>query len=153
MGRTRIEAAPQRHEIADEQRSALRQVVADLQSAQEREAVDDFVRLFHEDAVWVTAMGKRLTGRAEIAEFTGRVLPGAMRTSRATYEVVHTVLVRPDVAVVNVRQRPVTLEGDPLDDEPHGHPTYVMEREDDGRWLIVAGQNTRIADPDTLAAS
>jgi uncharacterized protein (TIGR02246 family) len=135
---------------AGQTRMELERLVADLQAAQQRESVDDFIALFRHDAVWTTAMGKRLQGREEIASFTARVLPGAMRESTATYDVVHTVLARPDVAVINVRQRPVTHEGELLEDEPQGHPTYVVAREE-GRWLIVSGQNTRIADPETLA--
>lgn len=75
-----------------------------------------------------------------------------MRDSTATYDVQHVTFVRPDVATVNVRQRPVTHDGELLPDEPQGSPLYVLAREHDGRWLIVAGQNTRIQDPDTLAA-
>jgi uncharacterized protein (TIGR02246 family) len=132
--------------------AAVEQLVADLQEAQQRESVDAFVALMREDAVWVTAMGKRLTGRPEIEAFTRRVLPGAMRDSTAVYEVAHVTFIRPDVAAVNVRQRPVTHDGEPLADEPQGSPLYVLSREADGRWLIAAGQNTRIQDADTLAA-
>ena len=52
-----------------------------------------------------TGHGKRLTGRDEIAAFTRTVLPEAMKDSTATYEVVHVVFIRPDVAAVKVRQR------------------------------------------------
>lgn len=120
---------------------AIRQVVATLEHAQQNELSDEFVGLFREDAVWTTAHGKRLTGREEIAAFTRQVLPGAMRHSTATYEVVHVLFIRPDVAAVKVRQRPVTHEGEPLAGEPEGSPLYVMTRED-GRWRLVAGQNT-----------
>ena len=84
-----------------------------------------------------------LIGRDAIAEFTAKVLPGAMQGSTAVYEVEHVVEVRPDVAVVAVRQRPVTLDGDPITDQPEGRPTYVMAREG-GAWRIVAGQNTQV---------
>ena len=88
-------------------RDAVVDVVAALQDAQQRESVEDFVGLFRDDATWVTAGGRRLIGRQEIAEFTQQVLPGAMRDSSATYQVMHVVFVRADVAVVAVRQRPV----------------------------------------------
>ena len=124
---------------------SIRETVAELQRTQQHEDVDGFVRLFTPDAVWVTAHGKRLTGRTEISDFTRRVLPGAMQESTATYEVVHVAFVRPDVAVVNARQRPVTHEGEPLDGQPEGRPLYVMTREN-GWWLIAAGQNTHVKD-------
>jgi len=112
-----------------------------LQTSQHREDVDGFVGLFHPDAVWVTAHGRRLVGRDEIAAFTATVLPGATATSRSSYEVVHVEAVRPDVAVVAVRQWATTLDDVPLD-EPEGRPTYVMATDATGGWRIVAGQNT-----------
>jgi uncharacterized protein (TIGR02246 family) len=122
----------------------VHQVISALQDAQRREDVDAFVGLFAPDATWVTAHGKRLIGRAEIAAFTAQVLPGAMRDSSASYEVVHIVYVRPDVAIAAVVQRPLTLEGDPLPGVPEGRPTYVLAKDDAGAWRIVAGQNTQV---------
>lgn len=120
---------------------AIRAVVATIQHAQQNELVDEFVGLFREDAIWTTGGGKRLFGRAAIAEFTAKVLPGAMRDGTATYEVEHVLFIRPDVAAVKVRQRYLTdgqLTG-------QGSPMYVMSKED-GRWLLTANQNTVIAD-------
>ena len=91
--------------------ASIREKVSELQTAQQRESVDDFVSLFTPEAVWVTAHGKRLTGRDEIHEFTKKVLPGAMRDSTVRYEVAHVSFVRDDVAVVYVRQQPITHDG------------------------------------------
>ncbi|HEU5083172.1 MAG TPA: SgcJ/EcaC family oxidoreductase [Acidimicrobiales bacterium] len=123
---------------------AAEAVVAELQRAQQHEDVDAFVALFRDDAVWTTAGGRRLVGRDEIAAFTATVLPGAMRESTARYDVDHVVLVRPDVAVVQVRQIPITHDGAQLADQPEGRPTYVLAKEGE-RWLLVAGQNTQVA--------
>lgn len=120
--------------------------VAELERSQQQERVDDFMRLLTPEAVWVTAHGKRLTGWNEINEFTQIVLPGAMKDSTASYEVVHISFVRPDVAVVNVRQRPVTHDGEPLEGLPEGSPVYVMVK-DSSQWKIAAGQNTLIKEP------
>jgi uncharacterized protein (TIGR02246 family) len=127
--------------MSDTAVTAIRRVVATLQHAQQNELPEEFIDLFRADAIWTTAHGRRLDGRAEIAEFTRRVLPGAMTGSTATYEVVQVLFIRPDVAAVKVRQRPVALTGEPLAGENEGSPLYVMA-EEDGRWLIVAGQNT-----------
>jgi uncharacterized protein (TIGR02246 family) len=131
----------------DVDRDEIEAVVAALQRAQQQEDVEAFVALFHPDAVWVTAMGRRLIGRDAIAAFTAQVLPGAMQESTAVYEIEHVVTVRPDVAVVAVRQRPVTLAGAPVADQPEGRPTYVVARDADGSWRIVAGQNTQVREP------
>ena len=95
----------------ERERRALVEVVASLEHAQQHELVEEFVALFHPDAVWVTGGGLRLIGREAIAEFTRQVLPGAMAHSTARYDVEHIVFVRPDVAVVAVRQRPIDLDG------------------------------------------
>ncbi|MGW4719321.1 SgcJ/EcaC family oxidoreductase [Nocardia sp. NPDC004260] len=119
---------------------AIRAVVASVQHAQRNELVDEFVALFREDAIWTTAHGKRLFGRAAIAEFTAQVLPGATAHGTATYEVEHVLFIRPDVVAVKVRQRYFTDAG-ALDSE--GSPMYVMSKED-GRWLLTANQNTPV---------
>ena len=125
---------------------AIEQVVARLEHAQQNELPDEFVGLFRPDAIWTTGGGKRLIGRGEISAFTHQVLPGAMKDSTQRYEVERVLFIRPDVAAVKVRQRPVTLEGRPIEDQPEGSPTYIMAKED-GQWCLVAGQNTLIVDP------
>ncbi|MFD0362882.1 SgcJ/EcaC family oxidoreductase [Nocardia sp. GCM10030253] len=127
---------------ADIEIEAIRQVVATIQHSQQNELVDEFVGLFREDAIWTTGGGKRLFGRAAIAEFTAQVLPGAMRTGTATYEVEHVLFIRPDVAAVKVVQRYFDETGQL---SGQGSPMYVMSKED-GHWLLTANQNTVVAD-------
>ncbi|QBS43751.1 SgcJ/EcaC family oxidoreductase [Nocardia sp. CS682] len=126
----------------DTELDAIRTVVATIQHSQQNELVDEFVGLFREDAIWTTGGGKRLFGRAAIAEFTAKVLPGAMRDGTATYEIEHVLFIRPDVAAVKVRQRYLTNDGR-LTGE--GSPMYVMSKEN-GHWLLTANQNTVIAE-------
>lgn len=121
---------------------AIREVVATVEHSQQNELVGEFVGLFREDAIWTTAGGKRLFGRDAIAEFTAQVLPGAMGTGKATYQVEHVLFIRPDVAAVKVVQRYFDGDGQ-LSGE--GSPMYVMAKED-GRWLLTANQNTAVAD-------
>ncbi|WP_116046000.1 SgcJ/EcaC family oxidoreductase [Amycolatopsis palatopharyngis] len=122
---------------------SIEQVVAALQHAQQNELVEEFVGLFRADAIWTTAHGKRLTGRDEISEFTAKVLPGAMAGLTPSYEVVHVLFIRPDVAAVKVRQRYFTGDGAPVTEQPEGTPLYVLAKEE-GRWRLVAGQNTQV---------
>jgi uncharacterized protein (TIGR02246 family) len=121
----------------------IEDIVARLEHAQQHESVEEFVALFRADAIWTTGGGRRLFGRDEIAAFTGQVLPGSAAASTATYRVEHVLFIRPDVAAVKVRQRPVALDGTPIEDADEGSPLYVMAKED-GRWLLVAGQNTLV---------
>jgi uncharacterized protein (TIGR02246 family) len=129
----------------DAEIEAITRVVQILEHAQQNELPDEFVGLFRQDAIWTTGGGKRLIGRDEISAFTHQVLPGAMKDSTATYEVAHVLFVRPDVAAVKVRQRPVTLAGKPIEGQSEGSPLYVMAKEG-GQWRIVAGQNTVVLD-------
>jgi uncharacterized protein (TIGR02246 family) len=121
---------------------AIEQVVATLEHAQQTELPDEFVGLFRPDAIWTTGGGKRLIGRGEISAFTHQVLPGAMKHSTQTYEVEHVLFIRPDVAVVKVRQRPVTLEGRPIEDQPEGSPDVHHGQ---GRRAMVPGRGTEHA--------
>ncbi|MEU5876495.1 SgcJ/EcaC family oxidoreductase [Spirillospora sp. NPDC047279] len=138
METTRFDEQAREAEIGE-----IKQVVATIQHAQQNELPGEFVGLFRADAIWTTAFGKRLTGREEISAFTHEVLPGAMRESTATYEVVHILFIRPDVAAVKVRQRAVTLDGRPIEGQNEGSPLYVMAKQD-GRWLLTACQNTEV---------
>ncbi|GAA4557335.1 hypothetical protein [Planotetraspora kaengkrachanensis] len=58
---------------------------------------------------------------------------------------VHVLFIRPDVAAVKVRQRVVTLDRRPIEGLSEGSPLFVMAKEE-GRWLLVACQNTEVID-------
>lgn len=124
---------------------AIVELVRRVEVAQQTEDVTAFTGAFDQHSVWTTAHGKRIVGKDEITAFTRAVLPGAMRESTATYDVEHILFVHDDVAVVNIRQRPVGLDGAPLDDVPEGRPVHVLVRSGDG-WRIAAGQNTQVRD-------
>jgi uncharacterized protein (TIGR02246 family) len=118
---------------------AIKRVVAIVERSQQHKDPDEFLALFHPDAIWTTAHGKVLVGRDAISEFTRKVLPAVEWDGKVTYEVVHVLFIRPDVAAVKVRQRYLTP-----DDESEGAPLYVMTRGDDGRWSLIACQNTAV---------
>ncbi|MFF2545569.1 SgcJ/EcaC family oxidoreductase [Kitasatospora sp. NPDC058063] len=118
---------------------AVERVVAAVERAQRAKDPDAFLALFHPEAIWTTAHGKVLLGLDAIAEFTRAVLPAATWDGDVTYEPVHIQFLRPDVAAVKVRQVYRSPEGD-----SEGAPLYVMTRQDDGRWLLHACQNTGV---------
>ncbi|WP_411104844.1 SgcJ/EcaC family oxidoreductase [Streptomyces sp. cmx-4-9] len=120
---------------------AIRQVVAAVEASQQAKDPDAFLSLFHPDALWTTGAGKVLIGLDAIAEFTRAVLPGATWDGRVSYTVTHLQFLRPDVAAVKVSQVYHLADG-PGDE---GVPTYVMTKQEDGRWLLTVCQNTQIA--------
>lgn len=121
----------------------IRQLIADVERAQNERSPEDFLQHFTADAVWVTAFGRRLTGRDEISAFTRKVLTPALGNQYARYEAEHIAFLRPDVAAVNVRQRPVLDDGSPIPGEAEGSPLYILVKEGE-RWMIAVGQNTKI---------
>lgn len=123
---------------------ALVRRVAELERTQQEEDVEGFLALFDPAAVWVTGGGVRLIGFDAIAEFTRKVLPGAMSDGSVTYEVEHIAFIHPDVALTGVRQQYVDLLGNPKP-AAAGLPSYVWLRTGQA-WKIVAGQNTTKAD-------
>jgi uncharacterized protein (TIGR02246 family) len=118
---------------------AIEQVVATVERTQRAKDAEGFLALFHPDALWTTGHGKVLIGFDAIAEFTRAVLPTATWDGDVTYEVVHRQFLRPDVAAVKVRQVYHSPEGD-----TEGAPLYVMSKQEDGRWLLHACQNTPV---------
>nr|BFD95419.1 SgcJ/EcaC family oxidoreductase [Kitasatospora sp. Xyl93] len=123
--------------------SAIERVVAAVERAQRAKDPDAFLALFHPEAIWTTAHGKVLLGLDAIAEFTRAVLPAATWDGEVTYEPVHIQFLRPDVAAVKVRQvyRSAGSDGE---GGSEGAPLYVMTKQDDGRWLLHACQNTGV---------
>ncbi|MFI2613024.1 SgcJ/EcaC family oxidoreductase [Kitasatospora sp. NPDC018619] len=141
------EAAPN---VPDDVR-AIERVVAAVGHTQCATEPEAFLALFHPDAIRTTAHGRVLLGPCAIAEFTRAVLPAAAWDGQATYEPVHIRFLRPDVAADKVRQAYHSAASDAVDDweggsgsGSEGSPLYVMTRQDDGRWLLHACQNTAV---------
>ncbi|MER5779338.1 SgcJ/EcaC family oxidoreductase [Streptomyces sp. NPDC002039] len=118
---------------------AISRLVATVEHSQQNKDPEEFLGLFHPDAVWTTAHGKVLIGLDAISEFTRKVLPAASWDGEVTYEVVHVLFIRPDVAAVKVRQRYLAPG-----EESEGAPLYVISKQADGRWLLTACQNTGV---------
>ncbi|GHI85163.1 hypothetical protein Sxan_25270 [Streptomyces xanthophaeus] len=118
---------------------AINRLVATVEHSQRNKDPEEFLGLFHPDAIWTTAHGKVLIGLDAISEFTRKVLPAASWDGEVTYEVGHVLFIRPDVAAVKVRQRYFSPG-----EESEGAPLYVISKQADGRWLLTACQNTGV---------
>ncbi|WP_435878760.1 SgcJ/EcaC family oxidoreductase [Streptomyces klenkii] len=118
---------------------AISRLVATVEHSQQNKDPEEFLGLFHPDAIWTTAHGKVLIGLDAISEFTRKVLPAANWDGKVTYEVAHVLFIRPDVAAVKIRQRYLAPG-----EESEGAPLYVISKQADGRWLLTACQNTGV---------
>ncbi|MBB6465693.1 uncharacterized protein (TIGR02246 family) [Aminobacter lissarensis] len=121
----------------------INKLISEVERSQNERSAEDFLALFRPDAVWVTAFGRRFTSKAEIADFTRKVLTPDLGDQYARYDVAHVTMLSPEVAAVNVRQRPIHKDGSPIAGELEGSPLYVLVKEN-GRWMIGAGQNTKV---------
>jgi hypothetical protein len=126
----------------DAEIEAIKQVVATVQHAQQTNS---------SRSSWacsgLTRSGPPAAAGAcsddEITAFTRQVLPGGMKGLTVTFEVVHVLFIRVDVAAVKVRQLYASTNGQPSDEEGEGTPLLVMSKED-GQWCLVACQNTGV---------
>lgn len=123
-------------------RNAVEQVVHSLEAAFNAHDPDALTACYSQSTVWTNAMGRRLLGRAAIAEFGHSVMP-KLKNSYARYEIVTIVAIRPDLLAVAVDQTPTDAAGAAIDGA-HGAALYVIGLEIEG-WKIVAGQNTIVA--------
>ncbi|BDH59411.1 SgcJ/EcaC family oxidoreductase [Tsukamurella sp. PLM1] len=126
--------------------------VSEVLDAQREGSVPRVRSLFRDDAVWTTAHGRRLHGRSAIDAFLARTVRGSMARGTADYRVERILFVRPDVAAVSVRVRPVGFDGAPLSQVPDSAPLYVLSK-DDGAWRIVAAQSTAVFDDPAVQQS
>ncbi len=125
--------------------TAIVDFVAEVLEAQRAGSVPRVRSLFRDDAVWTTAHGRRLHGRAAIDAFLARTVTGSMARGAAEYSVERVLFIRPDVAAVSVRVRPLGPDGAPHPAIPDAAPLYVLSK-DDGAWRIAAAQSTAVFD-------
>ncbi|MGW4896910.1 SgcJ/EcaC family oxidoreductase [Kitasatospora sp. NPDC004240] len=119
--------------------AAIHRLVATVEHSQRIKDPEEFLSLFHPDAIWTTGGGKVLIGLDAIAEFTRQVLPADDWDGQVSYEVVHTLFIRPDIAAVKVRQLYTSTA-----ETSEGTPLYVVSKQPDDRWLLTACQNTSV---------
>ncbi len=125
--------------------TAIVDFVSEVLDAQRAGSVLRVRSLFRDDAVWTTAHGRRLHGRAAIDAFLARTVHGSMARGGADYAVERVLFIRPDVAAVSVRVRPLGPDGAPHPAVPDAAPLYVLSK-DDGAWRIAAAQSTAVFD-------
>jgi uncharacterized protein (TIGR02246 family) len=127
----------------DEQ--AIKQIAMDWHDAWNRHDMKSLTALVAEDVDFVNVGGKWLKGRKEFEEHHAQRHQMQFKESVWTTTDTHIRFLKPDVAVVHVNW---SLRGDR---DPDGTPrqprrgvfTWVVEKRE-GKWLIVAAQNTNV---------
>ncbi|GAA2775154.1 hypothetical protein GCM10010521_62070 [Streptomyces rameus] len=114
---------------SQEEVRAVVTLVAQVEHAQRNGLPDAFTELFRQDAFWTMPYGDPLTGLEEISAFAHRALPGTARQPlTVTYEAESIVFIRPDLAVIKIRQRPITRDGRRLHEVLHAHGDPARRR-------------------------
>ena len=124
--------------------AAIRRVIADVEKGFNENDADLLVEHFAQNATAVAVTGMQLDGRAAMLAASRAGLAGPLRDQRARYELADVLFVRPDVAVAHKHARAIDEAGEPLDVGHVMSALYVLVRED-GRWWVVARQNTLVS--------
>jgi uncharacterized protein (TIGR02246 family) len=123
---------------------ALHTMVYQLESAWNAGDGDAFAALFADDADVIHILGGYYSGRETIRAGHRMIFGTIYKGSTVHYRVEKIKFLRPDIAIVFLRQH-LELTEDSVVPELDARPTIVAENID-GKWRIVALQNTRISD-------
>lgn len=138
--------------VPSQEVDAIVMLIAEVEYAQQNGLADAFTRLFREDAFLTTRYGSPLTGSQEIRAFAHRALPATVRQPlTVTYETEYIVFIRPDLAAVKIRQRPITRDGRRLqevlrdDDAPARRGRCGRPSAAERRWASEVAGNPEAA--------
>lgn len=124
---------------ADEQ--AIHHILEQLQNAWNTGDSKAWVSQFAADATFIHIYGGQLDGRDAIEGSHRVIFDTIYKNSHGTMTIRGIRMLRPDVAVVLTHGLVVTAKGERIETRPT--MTVVKEQ---GRWIIVAFQNTRISE-------
>ena len=128
---------------------AIQEILERFEGAWNRYDSVSIAVLFGEDATFIHIFGGQLDGRAAIETAHRVIFDTIYKGSHASFTVHSVRLVRPDVAVVFARAHVQFEEGEERR-EIETRPTLVALREQ-GKWQVVAFQNTKISEVPTAA--
>ena len=123
---------------------ALHGMVYQMEAAWNAADSASFAALFAEDADFIHILGGYYTGRAAIEAGHRMIFGTIYKGSTVRFSVEKIRFLRPDVAVVFLRQFLQFHEGG-APSELEARPTIIAEKAD-GLWRIVTLQNTRITE-------
>jgi uncharacterized protein (TIGR02246 family) len=123
---------------------SLHEMVYQLEAAWNAADGPGFAEPFVEDADFVHILGGYYAGRAAIEAGHRMIFGTIYKGSTIRYSVEKIRFLRPDVAIVSLRQYLQFYEGK-APSELEARPTVLAEKRD-GTWQIVNMQNTRITE-------
>ena len=133
----------------DEQ--AIRTMISQLEAAWNAADSAGFSAHFTDDATFIHIYGGELEGRGAITAAHQQIFDTIYKGSHNNYTVVGIRFVCPDVAIARIQAR-LQFYAEGLAREIQARPTMVAVREN-GKWQIVAFQNTRITEMPNIVKS
>ncbi|MGH3357750.1 MAG: SgcJ/EcaC family oxidoreductase [Nocardioidaceae bacterium] len=127
----------------DDDVAAIHRIVADIETAFNTNDPDLMNAHFAADGSAVNAVGHRLRGIDAMRDAAEAGLSGFVRDQYVRYEVTDVEFPRPDVALAYKMARATDADGAPLRVGHDMVALYVLVK-DDGRWWIIARQNTLV---------
>jgi uncharacterized protein (TIGR02246 family) len=121
----------------------LYEIVEKLESAWNNSDSVAWASLFVEDADFIHILGGHFHGREAIEQGHRTIFDTIYKGSRLNLKVEKVRFLRPDVAIVFIRTNLKWYLGG-AEQEVQARPTLVAQKNDSGRWEIVAFQNTLI---------
>lgn len=128
---------------------ALHQLVYQLEAAWNAGDGAAFAEAFADEADFIHILGGYYTGRAAIETGHRMIFGTIYKGSTVRYSVEKIRFLRPDIALVFLRQYLQFAEGG-TPQELEARPTVVAEKSDE-TWRIAALQNTRIVEAGTVS--
>ncbi|HET8925651.1 MAG TPA: SgcJ/EcaC family oxidoreductase [Candidatus Acidoferrum sp.] len=98
---------------------------------------------FVDDCDFVNVFGEWISGHEKLVRIHTALFAGPLRESYMRMTVEKIRFVRPDLAIVHVRERNTDRDGKPLEGDEGNRLLLVMSKER-GKWWILAGQNTQV---------
>ena len=123
---------------------AIERIIAETEAAFNTNDADLLAEHMAHDAVTVGVNGVALHGRDQILDVARSLFAGPLRDQYARYDIDEVRFLRPDIALVHKRAIATDAAGTPIDLDHTMSALYVLT-EQDGRWWVVARQNTLIS--------
>ena len=122
----------------------LHEMVYHLEAAWNAADGQSFAEAFAEDADFIHILGGYYTGRAAIEAGQRMIFGTIYKGSTVRYSVEKIRFLRPDVAVVSLRQY-LQFHEEGATSDLEARPTIIADKRD-GKWQIAQLQNTRITE-------
>ncbi len=138
-----------------EDEAAIRILLEQLIDGWNKGSGGAFAALFEEDGDQVAFDGTHLKGRHHIANFHQLLFDKFLKGSRLVGKVTSVRFLTPDVAVMHAVGGTIMAGQTDIEPERNSVQTFVVKKDDIGKWWIAAFQNTRaqcIGRPDQFQA-